>query len=96
MLGSNYIRIIQEHYGNFVFSNFGSFNIEHGTIALSSPMTAGISMGALISSIQRINESYVETKYFLMSISFDHRVIDGAYVGRFMNALQQRIENQGE
>jgi pyruvate/2-oxoglutarate dehydrogenase complex dihydrolipoamide acyltransferase (E2) component len=81
LLGKSFIKIAEEMYGNFAISNFGSFQIDNGNIALSSPMTAGICVGAMTSN------------KIPLTISFDHRVIDGAYVGHFMKSLQGRLEN---
>lgn len=87
------IEFLRHHYGNFVISNFGSLNIDMGSLALSQPMIAGVCIGSAKSAIQRNLNEWIETMYFPLTISFDHRPIDGAYVARFLNEVKQLLEN---
>ncbi len=87
------IVFLRKHYGNFVLSNFGSLNIDMGSLALSQPMISGICIGSVKSVMLRESNNWIDTRYFPITISFDHRPIDGAYVGRFLNEVKKLLEN---
>jgi pyruvate/2-oxoglutarate dehydrogenase complex dihydrolipoamide acyltransferase (E2) component len=85
---------VQEYYGNFAISNFGSFHIAYGSLVLSKPMVAGLCVGSIEPVIQKDEKGgYVEVMNMPVTVSFDHRVVDGGYAGRFMNALKFVLEN---
>jgi len=79
---------LREHYGNFPISNFGSFHIDNGTLVLSQPMIAGLCMGA----ITPLSGGEAGTSILSLTITFDHRAIDGAYAGKFLNDLKTLLE----
>src|ERR1700690_2857643 len=69
-------------YGNFPITNFGSFGIKNGVPVISSPMIGVLCLGA----IQKTSDILPVT------LVFDHRPIDGAYGGKFLNCLKALIE----
>lgn len=87
------IEFLRQHYGNFVISNFGSFNIDSGSLALSQPMISGLCLGAITPIVRSKSNQLIETMNLPLTISFDHRVIDGAYAGKFLNEVKQLLEN---
>ncbi len=87
------IKFLRQHYGNFVISNFGSFNIDIGSLALAQPMISGICMGAIKPIIQSKSNKLIEVMNLPLTISFDHRAIDGAYAGKFLNEVKKILEN---
>ena len=88
----NLVEIIQKVYGNFVISNFGSFGVDSGSLALSKPMCAGLCIGKLKPQLLKTTNGIEEIMKFYLTISFDHRIVDGAYVGQFMKDVQKKIE----
>lgn len=87
------IDFMRQHYGNFVISNFGSFNIDSGSLALSQPMIAGLCVNAISSVISVNTNGYITKMNLPLSIAFDHRAVDGAYVGKFLNEVKKLLEN---
>lgn len=79
--GRDILGITRKYYGNFPISNFGSFGVSHGFLALSQPIVAGLCIGTL------------DQGNLPITISFDHRVVDGAYVGRFLNEVKRALES---
>lgn len=77
-------RFLREHYGNFPLSNFGSFHVNSGALALSQPIIAGLCIGLIT---QENNSSYMS-----LTLSFDHRAVDGAYAGKFLNSVRILLE----
>jgi len=87
------INFLQQHYGNFVISNFGSFGVGSGSLALSQPMIAGLCIGAITPVISNNANAYMTIMNLPMSISFDHRAIDGAYAGKFLIEVKKVLED---
>ena len=83
------IPFLRNCYGNFPVSNFGSFHIANGILALSSPMVAGLCIGELHGQ----NGRNAEPRVLTATLCFNHCVFDGNYGGRFLNALKNEIEN---
>lgn len=80
----------------FTLSNIGSIG---GTIMSPVVLPPQVAIGAL-GKIQRlprfVNENSMDVaEYHIMNISWggDHRVIDGATLGRFSNAFKNYIES---
>jgi pyruvate dehydrogenase E2 component (dihydrolipoamide acetyltransferase) len=94
LLSSNgTIEFLRRHYGNFPISNFGSFQIDNGSLALSQPMIAGLCIGALKPVTVRKNTEFTEVMNLPLTLSFDHRVLDGAYGGKFLNEVKILLEH---
>lgn len=86
---------IQE--GTFTVSNTGIFGSMMGTPIISQPQVAILALGEILkkpSVVETSNgdEIQVRKKMFL-SLSYDHRIIDGALGARFLKSLKTKIEN---
>jgi len=88
------IRFLRTRYGNFAISNFGSFGVDRGTVALSKPMIASMCMGR-IARRSAVGEpgGGNSIQILPLSITFDHRAVDGGYVGRYLSSLKQVLES---
>jgi 2-oxoglutarate dehydrogenase E2 component (dihydrolipoamide succinyltransferase) len=83
--------------GTFTVTNFGSYNNLSGTPIINQPQAAILGTGAI-----RKMPAVVETpdgdvigirQIMILSLSYDHRVIDGALAGKFINRIKQILEN---
>jgi 2-oxoglutarate dehydrogenase E2 component (dihydrolipoamide succinyltransferase) len=83
--------------GTISLTNLGSFGTLAGTPIINQPQTAIIAVGAI-----RKRPVVVETPagdaimirhMMILSITFDHRVIDGALGGQFLNKMVFYLEN---
>ncbi len=83
--------------GTFTVTNFGSYNNLSGTPIINQPQAAILGTGAV-----RKTPAVVETpdgdmiairQIMILSLSYDHRVIDGALAGRFLNRIKEILEN---
>ncbi len=83
--------------GTFTITNFGSFNNLSGTPIINQPQAAILGTGAI-----RKKPAVIETPdgdviairhIMILSLSYDHRVIDGALAGKFLNRLKEILEN---
>ncbi|MCE9613999.1 MAG: 2-oxo acid dehydrogenase subunit E2 [Lentisphaerae bacterium] len=84
------------HGGTFTLSNFGAFGSLIGTPLINQPQVAILGMGAVFQAPVVINGDICVRDITYLSFSFDHRVIDGAMGGRFLNRLQKSIEALNE
>jgi pyruvate dehydrogenase E2 component (dihydrolipoyllysine-residue acetyltransferase) len=78
----------------FSISNLGSFGIEEFTAIINPPGSAILAVGALNSvPVVEENGSLGVGKVMKMTLSCDHRVVDGALGARFMETLKGNFEN---
>jgi pyruvate dehydrogenase E2 component (dihydrolipoamide acetyltransferase) len=80
--------------GVFTVSNLGSFGIEHFTPIINSPQAAILGLGAIRREpVVRDNDQIVACDVLPLSLTFDHRVTDGAPAARFLQDVCRGIEN---
>lgn len=79
--------------GTFTITNFGSAGIEFGTPVINYPEVAILGLGMMQKKLVIVDGKIVEHKFFPLSLSIDHRVIDGAPAGYFLNRLKELLEN---
>lgn len=79
--------------GTFTITNFGSVGIEFGTPVINYPEVAILGLGMMQKKLVIVDGKIVEHKFFPLSLSIDHRVIDGAPAGYFLNRLKNLLEN---
>lgn len=79
-------------HGTFSISNFGSFGSIIGTPLINQPQVAILGMGAVVRTPAVMDDRIAIRDRLYLSLSFDHRVIDGAMGGRFLNAIQRATE----
>lgn len=79
--------------GTFTITNFGSAGIEFGTPVINYPEVAILGLGMMQKKLIMVNGEIIEHKFFPLSLSIDHRVIDGAPAGYFLNRIKELIEN---
>lgn len=83
--------------GTFTITNFGSYNNLAGTPIINQPQAAILGTGVI-----RKTPAVIETpdgdmiairQIMILSLSYDHRVIDGALAGKFLHKVKQILEN---
>ncbi|QZY00892.1 dihydrolipoamide acetyltransferase family protein [Halobaculum rubrum] len=79
--------------GTFTITNFGAIGGEYATPIINYPETAIMGLGA-IDERPVAEDGTVRAAHTLpLSLSIDHRVIDGAEAGQFTNYVMERLEN---
>lgn len=79
--------------GTFTITNFGSAGLKYGTPIINYPEVAILGIGILEAKAVLINDNVVFHNFFPFSISIDHRVVDGAPAGNFMQRIKYLLEN---
>jgi len=77
--------------GTFTISNFGTFGSLFGTPIINQPQVAILGMGAITKQPVPDGDSFRFADTLYLSLSFDHRVIDGAMAGRFFLGMQEGV-----
>ncbi len=79
--------------GSFSITNYGSIGGIFATPIINYPESAILGMGRIYEK-PLIVEGKIEVRKVLpLSLVFDHRVADGAYAARFLNALILNLKN---
>ena len=79
--------------GTFTLSNFGSYGGEFETPLLNPPQSAILGIGAITDEVVVRAGQIVIRPMMMLSMTFDHRLIDGAMAGAFRTALRARLES---
>ena len=79
--------------GTFSVSNYGAYNSLLATPAINQPQTAILGMGAITKTPVVVNDAIAIRSISYMTLSFDHRVIDGATADLFLEHIREIIEN---
>lgn len=79
--------------GSFTISNLGMYGVNDMTAIINPPQGAILGVGAAQDVPVVKNGQIVPGKRMSLTISCDHRVIDGAEAAQFMRTLKQLIEN---
>jgi pyruvate dehydrogenase E2 component (dihydrolipoamide acetyltransferase) len=83
----------RQHLGNFPISNFGSFHADNGSLAIAQPIIAGMCIGSAKPSALWQSGQWQECTLLPITISFDHRPVDGAYAGKFLDSVRKLLES---
>ena len=79
--------------GTFTITNYGVFGGTYGTPIINYPEAAILGTGR-IADVPKVVDGEVKIRKVLhLSLSFDHRIMDGADAGRFMNSLKRYLED---
>ncbi|MBE7103703.1 2-oxo acid dehydrogenase subunit E2 [Bacillus cereus] len=76
----------------FTISNLGSFGIEYFTPVLNTPETGILGVGAIEHVPVYKGEELQKGSMLPLSLTFDHRVLDGAPAAAFLRTIKQYLE----
>ena len=84
--------------GTFTITNPGVFGSFAGTPIINQPQVAILGVGAVerrprVMTLEDGSEVVVPRTMTMLSISYDHRVVDGADADRFMSDLKKELED---
>lgn len=77
----------------FTLSTMGMYGLEEFLAIINQPESAILGVGAIIDKPVVVDEEIVIKPMMKITLSYDHRVIDGAKAGQFMMTLKEFIEN---
>lgn len=84
----------QEMQGNtFTVSNLGMFGIDEFTAIINPPDSAIMAVGTISDELSMEDGKVTSSKMMKVTLSCDHRVIDGATGAKFLQTFKQLLEN---
>jgi pyruvate dehydrogenase E2 component (dihydrolipoyllysine-residue acetyltransferase) len=94
---ANERRLIPEDLqgGTFTITNLGAFGIETFTPMINLPECAILGLGRISRRPVMDGEKVVGRELMFLSLTFDHRIVDGAPAARFLQHLGRFIETPG-
>ncbi len=80
--------------GTFTITNPGIYGSLFGTPIINQPQVAILGVGSIVKRPVVVADDAIAVRsMMILSLSFDHRVIDGAVADQFMAALKKRLED---
>jgi pyruvate dehydrogenase E2 component (dihydrolipoamide acetyltransferase) len=78
----------------FTITNLGAFGIDAFTPIINVPETAILGLGAIRREPVVLDDGGIVARYQLtLSLTFDHRILDGAPAARFLHAVATAVAN---
>jgi pyruvate dehydrogenase E2 component (dihydrolipoamide acetyltransferase) len=79
--------------GTFTITNLGSFGVDMFTPIINPPQSAILAIGRIAEKPIVMNGEIEARHMMLLSLSFDHRIIDGAEAAKFLQMIKGFLEN---
>jgi pyruvate dehydrogenase E2 component (dihydrolipoamide acetyltransferase) len=79
--------------GTFTITNIGAIGGEYATPIINHPETAILALGALKEKPRVVDGEVVPRMVMKLSLSIDHRVIDGADAAKFTNCVKEYLSD---
>ena len=79
--------------GTFSISNLGMLDVDHFTAVINPPEAAILAIGRIADEPSLSDGELEVRRKMKMTMSCDHRVIDGATGARFLQTVTQMLEN---
>jgi pyruvate dehydrogenase E2 component (dihydrolipoamide acetyltransferase) len=87
--------------GTFTITNPGGYGTFHGTPVISQPQSGILGTYAVVKRpwvVQdELGQDVIAIRPIMnVTLTYDHRLVDGAYAGRFLRDLREKLESWGE
>jgi pyruvate/2-oxoglutarate dehydrogenase complex dihydrolipoamide acyltransferase (E2) component len=79
--------------GTFTITNYGVFGTTTGLPIINQPQVAILGLGAIAKRPMVVNDGITIRSMANFTLAFDHRIVDGALAGSFLEAVIRRLEN---
>ena len=78
---------------SFTISNLGTLGVESFTPVINPPQTGILGVCTIVDKVKMVDGEIKVYPSMGLSLTYDHRVVDGAPAGRFVQELKQVLEN---
>ena len=79
--------------GTITITNLGTLGIESFTPVINPPQTCILGVNTLETRVKNVNGEMKMYQAMTLSLTFDHRALDGAPAARFLQELCRNLEN---
>jgi len=80
--------------GTITLSNFGMGGAKIGIPLIKIPEVAIVGVGAMMDKVVEKKDKFLSVKVVNVSLSFDHRIIDGMYGSNFLSSIKNYLEKE--
>jgi pyruvate dehydrogenase E2 component (dihydrolipoamide acetyltransferase) len=81
--------------GTFTVTNLGAFGVEAFTPIINYPQCSILGVGRIQRQPLAVGDRIVACDRVTLSLTFDHRIVDGGPAARFLQTLCRLVENPG-
>jgi pyruvate dehydrogenase E2 component (dihydrolipoamide acetyltransferase) len=78
--------------GTFTVTNLGMYGVDFFTPIINPPEAAILAMGKITEKPVVINGQIEVKPTMMLSLSYDHRIVDGAPAAEFLREIKEKIE----
>lgn len=79
--------------GTFTITNYGSIGGLFAVPVINYPQAGILGIGRLVEKPMYQNNDIVKGRFFPLSLSVDHRIVDGGAVARFLNDVMNYLSD---
>ena len=79
--------------GTFTLTNLGMYNVDAFDAIVNTPQASILSVGRIAERVVPVDGEVVIRPMMIMTLSLDHRVVDGARAAQFLDDLANLIED---
>ena len=79
--------------GTFTLTNLGNFGVDTFTPIINPPECAILGVGRIVKKPAVHNDEVTIRNMMTLSLTFDHRIVDGAPAAHFLQTVSQYINN---
>jgi pyruvate dehydrogenase E2 component (dihydrolipoamide acetyltransferase) len=80
--------------GTFTITNLGMYGVDFFMPIINPPEAAILGVGRMVEKPVVLNGKVEVRPIVTLSLSYDHRIIDGAPAAKFLTSIKDRIENR--
>lgn len=81
--------------GTFTVSNLGMYQVDEFSAIINPPESAILAVGSIVDTPLAENGGIFIKSMLTLTLSVDHRVIDGVLASQFLTRIKQLLENPG-
>lgn len=78
--------------GTFTVSNIGAYGVEYFTPVINPPQVAILGVGGVTDRVRVVDGQITAYKSIGLSLTYDHRALDGVAASKFLQALCRNLE----
>jgi pyruvate dehydrogenase E2 component (dihydrolipoamide acetyltransferase) len=82
--------------GTFTISNLGMYGVKHFTAIINPPHAGILAIGGVSDKLvldESSEKGFRATKVMTVTVSPDHRIVDGAVAAQWLQKFQSYLEN---
>lgn len=79
--------------GTFTITNLGSYDVDEFIAVINPPESAILAVGSIVKTPVVVNDEIVIKPIMKLSLTYDHRIVDGGPAAKFLNKVRELIEH---